>query len=187
MTRFACIIGATAMTACAAATSAAASDAEKAAAIAAGAIAILGVAALAHHEHHYDEGWRPSNEHETAMFEAGYRDGLHGAEFDTGYRARAYSEGYSAGSQERDNGLAHRRHRADVQAGRRHALPDLARRACVGEVAGSFNVRPHDVHVVKFVKVNNRTYDIEAAVGRKHVICEAADDDVVGGMQTGRL
>ena len=72
-------------------------DDEKAAA----AIAILGIAALAHHKHHYKDGYRPGDDVETAEFERGYRDGLHGQSVNLRSRSENYRSGYNNGVDQR--------------------------------------------------------------------------------------
>lgn len=83
---------------------------------AAAAIAILGIAALAHHKHHYKGGYRPSDATETAEFERGYRDGLHGYSYWEYSQTRGYVEGYHAGENERMNSVSHRRIPTDQRA-----------------------------------------------------------------------
>ena len=91
------------------------SDKDKAAAAAA-AIAILGIAALAHNKHHYEEGYEPGGGEETAEFERGYRDGVHGYPYWEGNRTRGYAAGYQAGDRERENSMAHRQQASAAKA-----------------------------------------------------------------------
>lgn len=159
--------------------SAALSDEEKAALAAA---AILGIAALSHHENHYQEGYRPNGEHETAMFEAGYRDGLHNEQFDTGYGTRAYSEGYAAGQKERENSLAHKRNNVrDVK------VPAAAIAGCRDEVSSSFGVSMRDVHIIKAGQEGSDNFYIELASGHRHVICGTNSKGQVFNLRNGRL
>ncbi|WP_050927616.1 hypothetical protein [Aestuariivita boseongensis] len=159
--------------------SAAMSDEEKAALAAA---AILGIAALSHHKNHYQEGYRPQGENETAMFEAGYRDGLHNEQFDTGYGTRAYSEGYAAGHKERENRLAHKRHNV-----REVRVPSAAIAGCRDEVASSFGVRSRDVHIIKAGQEGSDNYYIEMSSGHRHVICGTNSRGQVFNLRNGRL
>jgi hypothetical protein len=153
----------------------------------ANALAILGVAALAHNEHHYRNGYAPTTGDETAQFEAGYRDGLHNAPFATNYPTNAYSEGYAAGAHDREANLSHGTRHADIAAGRSHDVPRGAVQGCTGEVSSSFAVSARDVHIRKAQATNRATWNIEASVGHKYVVCEANEAGVVMGMRDGRL
>lgn len=82
------------------------------------ALAILGISILAHHKHHYKDGYEPVDGVETAEFERGYRDGLHGYAYWEHSQTRGYVEGYQAGETERENSVAHRRIQADQKAPR---------------------------------------------------------------------
>jgi hypothetical protein len=67
--------------------------------VAIGAAALLGIAALAHKSHH--RGDRNFNEHQTAEFERGYRDGLYHNSFNNYSDSREYNDGYNQGVDER--------------------------------------------------------------------------------------
>lgn len=155
------------------------SDEEKAALAAA---AIIGVAALIHNKNHYQDDYKPNGEHETAMFEAGYRDGLHNERFDTGYGTRAYSEGYAAGHKERENRLAHKTSNI-----RGMKIPTAAVSGCTNEVAASFGVSRHDVHAIKAGQEGSDNFYIEMASGHRHVICGANSQGQVFNLRDGRL
>lgn len=153
------------------------SDSEKVAA----AIAILGVAALAHHKHHYDEGKAPRDGEETAEFERGYRDGLHGYPYWEDNRTPSYAQGYQAGDGERENSMAHRRQRADAQA------PHMANKGCAEHVAAQFAVGIHQVHIVKARSPGKHEWEIETAVGREHMVCTMRDTGELIDLRVGRL
>ncbi len=146
------------------------------------AAAILGIAALSHHEKHYQEGYRPQGEHETAMFEAGYRDGLHNVQFDSGYGSRAYSEGYAAGHKERENSLAHKRNNT-----RSVKVPAAAIAGCRDEVSSSFGVSTRDVHVINAGQEGSDNYYIELAAGYRHAVCGTNSRGQVFNLRDGRL
>jgi hypothetical protein len=67
--------------------------------VAIGAAALLGVAALAHKSHHRSD--KRYDERQSADFERGYRDGLYNHPYHNYGDGREYSEGYSAGVDER--------------------------------------------------------------------------------------
>jgi hypothetical protein len=71
-----------------------------AAAIAIGAAAIIGAAALAHNSHHRDDK-HGNDSKSVAEFDRGYRDGLYNQTYHNYSNTTAYSDGYSAGSQDR--------------------------------------------------------------------------------------
>jgi len=71
------------------------------------AAALLGIAALSHHDGHYQEGTRYHRHEDKAEFERGYRDGLHNARQNDYNRTRAYRDGFKAGQHERDQRISH--------------------------------------------------------------------------------
>jgi ribosome modulation factor len=133
----------------------------------AGAIALLGIAALAHHEHHYRKGQAPSGAEDTAMFERGYRDGLHGYTDDLSRTSRAYANGYQAGISERANRNTHRTRGESAGPN----VPPFAMQACATLVAKNFGVGKHDVHVTRTVKRGPNDFLVEAAVGHSYMTC----------------
>ena len=73
---------------------------DAAAAVAIGATAILGAAVLAHNSHHRDDK-HGNDSKSVAEFDRGYRDGLYNQTYHNYSNSTAYSDGYSAGSQDR--------------------------------------------------------------------------------------
>jgi hypothetical protein len=142
------------------------------------ALAILGLAALAHNEHHYREGYQPSNAQETADFERGYRDGLHDAAYDSRRSSVAYGQGYDAGHADRANRLSHRTREESK-------VPHSAILGCAQAVARNFAVGVHDVHITRTVYRQSNDYLVEAAVGHQYMSCAMGDSsspvDVFGG------
>jgi hypothetical protein len=152
---------------------------EKAAAAAA--IAILGIAALAHHKHHYKDGYRPGDFNETAEFERGYRDGLHGFSYWEYSQTRGYVEGYRAGENERMNSVAHRRVPVDQRAS------SMAYNGCANIVAQNFAVNVNHVHFIKARSPQKHEWEIEAAVGHQHMVCTMRDSGELIDLRGGRL
>ncbi len=153
------------------------SDDKKAAA----AIAILGIAALIHNKHHYKDGYKPSDDIETAEFERGYRDGLHGYAYWKHSQTRGYVEGYKAGENERSNSVAHRREPASQKA------PPMAYSGCADIVAQNFAVGKRDVHFVKARSPQKHEWEIEASVGHQHMVCTMRDSGELIDLRGGRL
>ena len=147
-----------------------------------GAIAILGVAALAHNETHYHEGYKPSNDKEMAQFERGYRDGLHNEPYHSKHSSAAYAQGYDAGHKERSNRLAHKTRDIDGTK-----VPVDAVRSCRDEVASSWGVGNHDVHVINAGQEGSDNFYIEFASGHRHVICGTNSQGLVFNLRNGRL
>ncbi|RBI83812.1 hypothetical protein DRV85_14255 [Rhodosalinus halophilus] len=131
----------------------------------AGALAILGIAALAHHEKHHQEGRAPQTADETAEFERGYRAGLH----NDAYRGStiAYGDGFSAGMKERENRLARTREQSEGPN-----APTLALRGCVGEASARWGTNPRNIHVVNSTQVARDDFYVEVAAGHRHAVCE---------------
>lgn len=153
------------------------SDDEKAAA----AIAILGIAALAHHKHHYKDGYRPADDVETAEFERGYRDGLHGYPYWEYSQTRGYVQGYQAGENERSNSVAHRRQATSEKA------PPMALSGCADIVAQNFAVSKGHVHFIKARSPQKHEWEIEATVGHEHMVCTMRDSGELIDLRGGRL
>ncbi|MDG5749084.1 hypothetical protein P8Q88_12945 [Qipengyuania sp. XHP0207] len=68
--------------------------------------AILG-ALLSHKSHHHEDGNHHSDRDSEMQYERGYTDGLHNAAYHNYDRSDAYSNGYSAGVQQRNANLSH--------------------------------------------------------------------------------
>jgi hypothetical protein len=153
------------------------SDDEKAAA----AIAILGIAALAHHKHHYEGDYAPDTGEATAEFERGYRDGVHGYPYNNNGSTRNYAEGYQAGDKERTHSVAHR----EIEQGNR--APHMATKECVKIVARNFDVDQHNVHIKKSRSPAKHEWQIETAVGHQHMVCTMRDTGEVIEVRGGRL
>jgi hypothetical protein len=153
------------------------SDDEKAVA----ALAILGIAALAHNKHHYKDGYKPSDDVETAEFERGYRDGVHGYPYWEHSQTRGYVEGYKAGENERTNSVSYRRQASDQKA------PPMALQGCADIVAQNFAVSKRDVHFVKSRSPQKHEWEIEATVGHEHMVCSMRDSGELIDLRGGRL
>jgi hypothetical protein len=82
-------------------------DTDNAAAIAIGAAAILGAAALAHNSHQRNDQHGQDSK-SVSEFDRGYRDGLYNHPYHNYGNARAYSDGYSTGLQERNDQTSYR-------------------------------------------------------------------------------
>jgi hypothetical protein len=156
------------------------SDKDKAAAAAA-AIAILGIAALAHNKHHYQNGYEPGSAEETAEFERGYRDGLHGYPYWEDNRTPSYAEGYQAGDKERENAMAHRRVAAEAKA------PPMAYQGCAEIVARNFAVGMNHVHFTRARSPAKHEWQIEAAVGHQYMTCTMRDNGQLIDLRGGQL
>ena len=147
----------------------------------AAALAILGIAALAHNQHHYKDGYTPANGEETAEFERGYRDGVHGYPYWEGNKTPSYAQGYQAGNTERENSMAHRKHAANSQA------PYMANKGCAERVAGNFDVRVGQVHIIKARSPGKHEWEIEAAVGHQHMVCKMRDTGELLDLRGGKM
>jgi hypothetical protein len=149
----------------------------------AGALVLLGIAALAHNEHHYRDGAAPSGAQQTADFERGYRDGLHGYDYDSARSSASYGQGYDAGHVDRANRNTHRT-RVESEGPN---VPAQAMRGCAKVVATNFGVGTHDVHITRTVQRAANDYLVEAAVGHKHMTCAMGDGGVVQSVTDGRI
>jgi len=87
------------------------SDDDTGAGVAIAAAAIIGAIALSHKSHHRedDNGNDPyaDSERGQAEFERGYRDGLHHEQFHNYHNTQAYSNGFTAGVNDRQENLHH--------------------------------------------------------------------------------
>jgi hypothetical protein len=149
---------------------------------AAAAIAILGIAALAHNKTHYQQGYAPTDGEQTAEFERGYRDAVHGYTYDERNGTRDYASGYEAGTAERENAVAHRKNNATGQK-----APPMALQGCAEIVAQNFAVDTENVHFIKQRSPGKHEWEIEAAVGHQHMVCKMRDSGEVIELRGGRL
>ena len=72
--------------------------------------AILG-ALLSHKSHHHDDNKHHDSVEDEAHYDRGYTDGLHNAAYHNYDRSEAYSNGYTAGVNEREANLRHHHRR----------------------------------------------------------------------------
>jgi len=135
-------------------------------AVAVAAAALIGVAALSHHDGHYEEGKEYRDHRDKAEFDRGFRDGLHNASRNNYNHTDAYRDGFRAGLHERDLRVSHNqpnywekdrhaadgrmKHRACHEAERYWGLP----RGSATPVSSSYNER-------------NGRYRIKVAAGYK--------------------
>ncbi|MCR9150622.1 MAG: hypothetical protein NXH83_10635 [Rhodobacteraceae bacterium] len=146
------------------------------------AAALLGIAALSHHQHHYRDDAPKADANYKAMFERGYRDGLHNESYDSRHNSAAYSQGYDAGQKERSNRLAYKT--SNIGGTK---VPTEAVNSCVTEVASSLNVSGHHVHVIKAGQEGANNFYIELAAGHRHLVCGTDGAGAVFNLRDGRL
>jgi len=158
---------------------------KKANQVAIGAAVILGVAALAHNKHNHKNGKHLSEERAEADYDRGYNDALYSSHYDTRGASDAYTSGYDAGEYERNNRVTHNRHHRDENG--HGGAPSLARRACVGEAADRWDIRPREIHAVKARKVGNDDYLVEVASGYQHASCEVSGDGEIYLLKQGKI
>lgn len=151
-------------------------DSEKAAA----ALAILDVAALAHHKHHYKDGYAPDGGQNVADFEACYRAGLHGFDYEEG--SQDCAAGWQAGNAERENSMSFRQNASGGEK-----APHMALTGCANIVAQNFAVSPHQVHTTKSRSPAKHEWEIEAAVGHQYMVCTMRDSGEVIEVRGGRM
>lgn len=147
-----------------------------------GALVLLGIAALAHHEKHYREGYAPETANQTADFERGYRDGLHGYDYDSAHSSVEHGHGYDAGHAERAN-----RRVAPRQESEGPNVPPIAMQGCAKVVAGNFGVGLHDVQITRTVQRGPNDFLVEAAVGHDFMTCVMGDGGQVVDVTGGRM
>lgn len=148
----------------------------------AGALVLLGIAALAHNEHHYRDGYAPQNTAQTADFERGYRDGLHGYDYDSAHSSVDYGHGYDAGHAERANRRVSQRQESEGPN-----VPPIAMQGCAKTVATNFGVGTHDVHITRTVQRGPNDFLVEAAVGHDYMTCVMGDGGQVVEVTGGRM
>jgi len=78
-------------------------------AVAIGAAALIGGLLLAHKSHDHDERKHSDDSKYEAEYDRGYADGLHNFAYHNYDRSDAYSSGYTAGAEEREERGSHRR------------------------------------------------------------------------------
>ncbi|MGD9589565.1 MAG: hypothetical protein AB7Q37_14225 [Pyrinomonadaceae bacterium] len=75
--------------------------------IAAGAAAVVGALVLAHKAHDHDNDRHYDDANKEAEYERGYRDGLYNSAYHNYSNGREYSDGYSAGVEQRRQNTSH--------------------------------------------------------------------------------
>lgn len=147
-----------------------------------GALVLLGIAALSHNDAHYRDGYKPQTARQMADFERGYRDGLHGYDYDSSRSSVDYGQGFDAGHAERANRrLSHRKESEGPN------VPPIAMQGCAKIVAGNFGVGTHDVHITRTVQRGPNDFLVEAAVGHKYMTCVMGDNGQVVDVTGGRM
>lgn len=155
---------------------------DDAAKVIAGAIAVLGVAALAHNQNHYHDGYKPADSDATARFERGYRDGLHNEPYSSNHNSIDYANGYDAGQKERQNRLAYKTRNIKGTI-----VPAVAVKNCVQDAASSMSVGTHDVHVIKAGQEGADNFYIELASGHRHFVCAVNSEGQIFDTRYGTL
>ena len=95
-----------------------ATENDDSAALAIAAAAIIGAAALAHDSHHRD-GKHDGDSKSISEFDRGYRDGLYRNDYHNYNDSGAYSDGYSAGVDDRQERSSHKSHHSGHHSGYR--------------------------------------------------------------------
>jgi hypothetical protein len=151
--------------------------------VAGAAALIIGIAALAHEEQHHRDGRHHAAPDAEAQFERGYRDGLHGEDYDSRHSSEAYGQGFDAGVKERSNRLSHKSWEEDEGPD----APPLAMRGCVGEASASWDINPRRIQVVKTQQPAADDFLVEVAAGHKHGFCEVSAQGNVIFFRNGRI
>ncbi|WP_265569986.1 hypothetical protein [Sphingomicrobium nitratireducens] len=137
--------------------------------------AILG-AILSHKSDHHSDGKHHSDAAMEAEYDRGYTDGLHGASYHNYGRSDAYSDGYSAGVDQREANLSHHHRRggyvqtaafADLQGARASAIDQLSARGfrqvdnfVSGTARYSIWSRPSSNQCLQVITADGRLEDI---------------------------
>lgn len=142
------------------------SDGDGTAAVIAAA-ALLGIAALSHHDGHYEEGKRYDDHREKAEFERGYRDGLHNARQNDYNRTQAYRDGFKSGQHERDLRISHNQRNQWKED--RHAADGRMKRKALHEAEKYWGIaRGSATPVSSTYNEKNGRYRIKVAAGYHH-------------------
>ena len=138
------------------------------------AAAIAGVAALVHHHKNHEDGEHYSDANAEAEYERGYNDGLYAANFNNYNRTDAYTNGFDAGTHDRNVRVSHNQdnHWDDD----RHNSPDLARRACIGEASSRWSINPRDITATGSRSTAENEYEVTVAAGYHRSSCGARGD-----------
>lgn len=125
--------------------------------------ALLGAALLGHHDKHHKDGKHHSNQQHEADYERGYRDGMHNGQFINYDHSQYYSDGYAAGSRERENSLHSNRYHHHAKQRDSNHRADYAS-ACAREAAQYWRLPMGSV----------TTYDVRSTGGGMHEVKVAA-------------
>lgn len=166
------------------------SDAAKALGVTAGAALLGGL--LSHKSHHHDDGKHGSDDDDEKLFDRGYNDGLHNASYHNPKRSTAYSNGYTAGVNQRQANLDHHHRRGgysqaadykDLKGARAAgAMSDLENRGFTqvdnftsGNTRYSIQWRAQSNQCLQVTIADGRIYDI--ADIRTHPKCRSSASD----------
>lgn len=128
------------------------------------AAAILGIAALSHHDGHYEEGKEYRDHRDKAEFERGYRDGLHHSSRNNYNKTQAYRDGFKAGKDERQLRISHN-HRNRWEQGR-HAADGRIKRVALHKAEHYWGIpRGSATPVSSSYNEKNGHYRIKVAAG----------------------
>ena len=137
--------------------------------------AVLG-ALLSHKSDHHDDGKHKDDRDAEAEYERGYNDGLHNASYHNRNRSNDYSDGYSAGVDQRDANLRHHHGRGgyvqtasfeDLKGARASSIDELSARGfrqvdnfTSGDARYSIWSRPQSRQCLQVITANGRLEDI---------------------------
>jgi hypothetical protein len=129
-----------------------------------GAAAIAGIEAIAHSQHHHDNGKHHQDEKREAEFERGDRDVLQNARFNNYSNQNNYVQGCNSGIDERQ---AHVRHnQSNRWESNQHAASNYLLHKGALAVADHFEVNPNHVIPQESTRLDLHEYKVRRKHGR---------------------
>ncbi|MCB2048726.1 MAG: hypothetical protein KDE32_10935 [Novosphingobium sp.] len=143
--------------------------------------AILGAALLSHHDKNHSDGKHYANANDEAEYERGFRDGVHNGQFVNYDHNMSYSDGFAAGSRERENKLNANRYNYTASRGNQNHRADLAA-ACAREAERYWNIPAGTASTYDVRSTGNGMHEVKVAAGYGSGTCTVSSDGQVRGI-----
>ena len=137
--------------------------------------AALGAAILGHHDKHHEDGRHHSNHDDEAQYERGYQDGLHNGQFVNYNHNQFYSDGYAAGSRQREHNMRSNRYHHHASQRDNNHRADLAA-SCAHEADRYWGIRRGSSSTWDVKSTGGGMYTVRVAAGYRTGTCTVSDN-----------
>ena len=140
--------------------------------------ALIGAALVGHHDKHHEGGRHHSDNGQEAQFERGYQDGLHNSQFVNYDHNQAYSDGFAAGSRQRENNMRANRYHYESSRRDNNHRADLAS-ACASEADRYWGLRRGSASTWDVRDTGRGMHTVKVAAGYQTGTCTVSDNGTV--------